>query len=176
MIVSTRLIAVIALVGLAFPLAAQAQSTTTEGTVAGWTRMILREENGTPWACGIEKRGTDGTEIGALVSPDSFFLISLSKASWQLKKGASYPISYSIDRGRRVSTTAKALMTIGVVFAPEDLENFIGNFYSGQTLSIHTAQQTFSVSLRGSAKSTIWLADCLDRIKGGSRRNDPFSR
>jgi hypothetical protein len=166
--------ALVALLGVIFPVAAQSAS--GEGVVAGWNRSILRHDSGKAWGCAIEKGATGRTSIGVIMTTRPSFLVMMVGEHWKLREDAEYPLSYSIDHQRRVSTTGTAITEQLVVFMPEDLESFIYSFYHGQTLRIHTAKETFAVSLNGSAKSTEWITSCFGRISGADQQNNPFTR
>ena len=142
--------------------------------VDGW-RISTLMQNGRAAGCVAGSNYVNGTTL--IIGHGARWWLGLNNAAWQRFGTRSLPVQILVD-GKTVhqATALQKDRLVSMEFG--DTADRMVSFMTGQTITFVTAMGRTSFSLRGSAKATAAVADCVKARGGGAVVNSnggPFS-
>ncbi|MGE5146452.1 MAG: hypothetical protein ACM3N5_06855, partial [Candidatus Eiseniibacteriota bacterium] len=135
-------------------------------------------KNGGPFTyCSITSEYENGIGLTFVLTRELNFGVYLFSAAWSLKKGDSYDVVYSIDRGRRHAAKATAVSDRGVLINFAGARETFEQVKSGSALLVEAAGGRFRFDLGGTSAALDRMLDCVNnhlRAAGPGGRN-PFA-
>jgi hypothetical protein len=130
--------------------------------VEGW-RVATLMQNGRAAGCVAVSNFVDGTTL--IIGYSDRWWLGLNNAAWQKFGTRSLPVQISVDarpvhQGTALQKDRLVVMEFG------DTADKIASLMTGQTMTFVMALGRTSFSLRGSAKATAAIADCV-KARGG---------
>lgn len=162
-ILAIFVIAIISPVRLAF------SDVTDKAYVAGWELNAYTDDKTHKFtACLINMPYTTGTSLFFYIDRGFAWSMVLYNPTWQLQKGASYLLSYAIDSGRAVRTTARVTDAHMVEVPLPGSDGLFNEFQRGRQLRVDAAGGSFVFDLAGSSTALTAALDCVHkRVDGG---------
>lgn len=148
-----------------------------EGSIGAWDLSSHRyDQSGQFSHCVAMANYQSGISMMIAVDFGMKWRMGFANRSWSLADGATYPVTYWIDRGRSINASAKVSGQDFVIIELVDSQLLFEAFRRGHVLNVQASGETFSFSLKDSSASLSWLMNCVTRnMAAGPSNANPFS-
>ena len=152
----------VCLVGL-LGLAVSARADVTERRQIGFWLMEANYTRGAFQNCSIKSPYGSNAEVLFLLTRDMTWGMGVSNSRWNLNAGNSGTVRFRVDQLAVRSATAKALSSSLLLVPLPDSRQLFEEIRWGNTLFLGIGDETFNLTLRGTAVALDAMMDCVRR-------------
>jgi hypothetical protein len=113
--------------------------------------------------CGTAIPYRSGISLIFSVGKDFAWFMGLANPQWDLKPGAQYDLTYSIDAGPKLPAPGQAVTTHMILIPLVDNSFLFEQFRRGYQLFLHVGGDTFTFNLNNSGKALAATLECTKR-------------